>query len=234
MSTWVPANKYDRCRFLLSRGFLEEMDIQWLVHDVFPSHPHWREKKRGGVKTVVIKRASRALGQQPTFCFHIVHNDGSMVDISYQKCCHKGHGKSSKRRDVCKACRQAISHIIRKFRDGVQYPFSCPITGIMVYSNADCGIDHYDMTFSEVFNAWLEDESCRWSLNDLYADVRRGDKDNTVTHFKSKAIVDSFVAFHNAHTHLRPVSIMESKWSKHKENEIDDNDDDEHLDETVK
>ena len=68
----------------------------------------------------------------------------------------------------------------------------------------------------------------------MYADVRRGDKDNTVTHFKSKTIVDSFVAFHNAHTHLRPVSILENRWSKHTENEIDDNDDNEHLDETVK
>ena len=87
--------------------------------------------------------------------------------------------------------------------ESIELPFVCPITGEVVYDKRDVHIDHYDMTFRQLFDEWVKGKD----IEELYRMTLRSNKDNdTNTYFDNEEICNDFIEFHNKHTHLRAVS----------------------------
>lgn len=64
-------------------------------------------------------------------------------------------------------------------------------------------IDHYDLTFAELFNLWVNTRD----IDYLYSQINDTSKDcETNVYFINQEIIDDFVQHHNSHTHLRAVS----------------------------
>lgn len=102
-----------------------------------------------------------------------------------------------------RACRTSVREVIDEFRKNIQIPFICPITGDEIYNKHDIHVDHYDMTFEDLFYMWLENKD----IDYLYSKIQKSSDDNIIEPFiDDKDINDDFLKFHNSHTHLRFVS----------------------------
>ena len=184
------------CRYILehSDGKVEDKYSSFLLKYIFPCHYRWKEKEGVGVDHIEVR--PDGCGKS---CFYIVRKDLTVTDISYLVAITPPNMKGK----VKKACRTAVRPIIESIRNSVVLPYKCPITGDLITSMDDIQIDHYDMCFNDVFELWIKDKD----LDRLYADVRKSGIDgSTVTSFADESIIKDFIAFHNAHTHLRVVS----------------------------
>jgi hypothetical protein len=79
----------------------------------------------------------------------------------------------------------------------------CPITGLVLVKG-NVHIDHYDLTFDEMFKLWIsQEEICEEYLLEQIEPTL----DNTFeTRFKDTDLDIDFVRFHNANCKLRAVS----------------------------
>ena len=161
------------------------------LYCLFEEHPHWKEKEGCGLDHFEVRR-----GLYGKKSFYIVRLDGTSIDISYRKAIYS---YPSKRLDVMKACRTVISPIIEMYRNQIKLPFVCPITDDVVTDKSNIHIDHYDLTFKELFDLWMEDKD----IDELYDKLS---KSNNEVHFDDPLLTLDFYQFHNDHTHLRAVS----------------------------
>lgn len=185
-----------KCREILhnTRRFVDDESARFLLGQIFPNHPEWDEKQGIGVDHLEVRPDGHG-GR----CFYIVRRDGSFTDISFVASIYP----PKKKNDVLKACRSVIRPLIERMRESIKLPFICPITGEIVYDKHNVHIDHYDMTFMELFNEWVEDKD----IEALYRMTLKSNKDNdTETYFDNDEICADFLEFHNRHTHLRAVS----------------------------
>lgn len=190
------AQKTKRCREILhgTSKIVDEESSRFLIGQVFPNHPEWEEKVGIGIHHLEVR--PNGYGGRG---FWIVRRDGSTTDISFVAAI----SPPKKRTDVMKACRTVIRPEIEKLRATIALPFVCPITGETVSDKRGIHIDHYDLTFREVFDEWMKGKD----LEELYSKTRASNKDNsTDTYFDDEETCRDFLAFHNAHTHLRAVS----------------------------
>ena len=173
---------------------VDKPSADFLIKNIFSNHLRWKNKVGVGIDHIEV--GPNGYGGK---CFFIVRIDGSSTDISYVKSI-----TPEKPIDyVYRACRTAIRPIIKKEREKIELPFVCPITNEIIYNIDDIHIDHYDLTFDEVFNEWIKDKD----INELFNKTLDSSKDNsTITYFDDKEIIKDFVEFHNNHTHLRAVS----------------------------
>ena len=186
----------EKCREILYKTDFEIKDIDdniFLI-SLFERHPEWNLKKGVGIKSISV-----ISGSFNSKCFQINRIDGSTTDISFTKCI----SNPSKLSQVKKACRAAIRPEIIKFRkDNVVYGNAiCPFTKDPLYPD-NTHIDHYDLTFDEMFLLWSADKSIV-QLFKLINDT----KDNCFdTYFTDKEVESDFIKFHNQHCKLRAVS----------------------------
>ena len=174
--------------------FVNEEWSKFLIEEVFPNHPDWEAKVGIGIDHLEV-RPDKFRGR----CFYIIRRNGSFTDISFKAAIYPPNKKA----DVKSACRSAIQPMIARIRSAIRVPFKCPITGEDVIDKRDAHIDHYDLTFNEVFNEWIKGKD----IDALYERTRRSNKDNdTFTYFDDEDICKDFLEFHNQHTHLRVVS----------------------------
>jgi hypothetical protein len=179
-------------------GFIFEQntaDYNFLLR-IFQGHPEYHIKAGSGISNIYIAKGL----EYSTRCFFITRIDGSTSDISYIRSID---GATTKISDIKCACRSAVKDVIARRRDKVQFGVSiCLISG-EVLTNENTHIDHYNMPFDEVCNAWLKNQNIEFvhsCLNDTSADNVQE------ISFASKAIRESFIAFHNANTRLRAVT----------------------------
>lgn len=186
----------DFCKKVLDEidGVVPECVECFLVGDILMKHPHWEKKIGDGYDHIEVRR-----GLYGKKGFFIVRSDGSSIDISYRKAIYS---YPSKRAEVMKACRTAISPIIEMFRNQIVLPFKCPITGEIVTNISDVHIDHYDKTFKDLFDVWMKDKN----VDELYDKIVRSKDDSGEVRFSDPYITMDFYQFHNSNTHLRPVS----------------------------
>lgn len=186
----------NRCRKILNdtSKIVDKPSTDFLINNIFPNHLRWKNKVGVGIDHIEVR--PDIYGGK---CFYIIRIDGSFTDISYVKSI-----TPEKPIDyVYRACRAAIRPIIKEEREKIKLPFVCPITNEIIYNIDDIHIDHYDLTFDELFNEWIKDKD----INELYKKTLDSSKDNsTITYFYDKEIIKDFVEFHNKHTHLRAVS----------------------------
>lgn len=188
--------KKERCSAILNSYKIGDVvsvqDARFLL-SIFENHPQWQMKKGVGIKSIsVVKNTFNR-------CFQINRIDGTFTDISFLHSI-KEHSRLS---IVKKACRDAIRGHIVRFRDeNVVFGQSvCPFTG-EILTKANTHIDHYDLTFEEMFTLWR----AKYDLEYLYSKVNETIDNSVVTSFSDASIISDFVAFHNANTKLRAVS----------------------------
>lgn len=171
--------------------------IKFLLN-LFSKHPDWEVKMGVGVEYIYI-----GISSYGNKCFYIKRIDASVIDISFNACLD---GSPSKLAVIKSACRHAIKDIIQKKRqqvliDGAQ----CPITGDPLLNARDFHIDHYDLTFAELFDKWIENKNIDvvfFATNCKPNDV------SSETKFTDQLIKQDFINFHNANTNLRAVSVF--------------------------
>ena len=186
----------NRCREILNdtSKIVDKPSTDFLINNIFPNHLRWKNKVGVGIDHIEVR--PDIYGGK---CFYLVRVDGSFTDISYVKSI-----TPEKPIDYVKrACRTAVEGKIMEKRESITLPYTCPITGEIIWDMSNIHIDHYDLTFDELFNDWIKDKD----INELYKKTLDSSKDNsTITYFNDKEIIKDFVEFHNKHTHLRAVS----------------------------
>lgn len=188
------------CRYILNdtdvNGIVKPHYANWLIKNVFVKHWRWEIKKGVGIDHIEVRLCS---GYNHTKEFWIVRTDGTETDISYIKCL----SPNDKIKEIKKACRTAIEPEIIKVKNTVKFPFLCPILGIQINDMEQIEIDHYDLTFEELFKKWISDKDVDELYNNLLSSKKDGE---TITEFDDIDIINDFVDFHNKNTHLRAVS----------------------------
>jgi Protein of unknown function (DUF3223) len=188
----------EKCRNILykysNHPTISNIEDRNFVLQLFEQHPEWNLKKGVGIKSISVIN-----GSFNTKCFQLNRIDGSSTDISFTKCI----SNPTKISQVKKACRSAIRPEIIKFRnENVIYGISfCGFTNEILYPD-NTHIDHYDITFDEMFLLW----SANKSIEQLYKLINKT-KDNCFeTYFTDKELIADFTKFHNQHCKLRAVS----------------------------
>lgn len=189
------------CRELLAKYpagsiIYDTQDINFLI-TLFSKHPEAEEKQGIGIRTILTIKNP----QFNSTCFAIQRVDGTIVDISYHTCID---GAPTPLAEVKKACRRAIQPIILDFRQTVYFGHdTCEFTGEVLYPD-NTHIDHYDLTFKDLFNEWMTDKS----IPDLHSKINHEaiKTFSGETCFTDPTISADFISFHNDNTHLRAVS----------------------------
>lgn len=194
----------ERCRKILySSNVVSKQDEKFLIDNVFSFHYDWDNKKGCGVHHIIVSPEPKYNGK----CFWIVRNDGTVTDISFtdpiKGLNNKEYEEKRKWNTVCAACRQAVEKITRKMRNEVDLPFTCPITGEVIYDRREIDIHHFDLKFNELFKEWIKDKD----IDELYEMTRKSSKcGETSTYFDNERIKLDFIDFHNRNTHLMAIS----------------------------
>jgi hypothetical protein len=191
--------KKEKCKEILKKTsngieITELEDIKFLI-GVFENHSEWDVKKGSGINKISVNRTE----PYNTKCFFIHRTDGSITDISYKHCLQP----LTKLAYIKMACRSAVSEIIINYRDNVEFGLvCCPFTDeLLTLKNTQ--IDHHNLTFAELFNKWIVDKD----VDILYEKLNTTKDEISSTYFTDLNIVNDFISFHNANTHLRAVSI---------------------------
>jgi len=175
--------------------FLEQNDFITVL-ELFKTHPSWKKKEGNGIAKiqVIIDK-----WKNKNYLLHRI--DSSTTDISF---IIAARGKSdSLKKKLMSACRNAIQQIILEQKDKIKYGIQqCPITN-QILTKENTHIDHYDLTFKEVFDKWIKN----FDIQELQKKLNDSSKDLVVEDFFiDEEIKKNFVEFHNANTHLRPIS----------------------------
>ena len=190
--------KINKCREILHKTpvgipIMDKEDCEFLL-SVFLGHSEWEDVEGCGVSYITTQKTKYG-----TKCFYIFRLDGTSTDISFM---HSIKNRSPKA-EIKLACRTAIQPIIASFKkSNVIYGKStCPFTG-EVLTQDNTHIDHYDLTFNELFREWIKGKK----LSELKEAINKREDHNITTYFIDKNIESEFVVFHNRNTNLRAIS----------------------------
>lgn len=178
-----------------SDTIVNKKNSRFLIENVLCNHPDWFTKRGCGIDHIEVRK--NKYGQK---CFYIVRSDGTDTDISFTKSISNPNNITI----LMRACRSAIRPLIIKFKeDTIKLPFTCPITGEVINEHHLVHVDHYDLTFEELFYKWLKDKN----VDDLYKKTLESKRDGYIgTEFNDPNVIANFIDFHNNNTHLRLVS----------------------------
>ena len=103
--------------------------------------------------------------------------------------------------------RNAIDPIISDFRKRFE-PFVYDGTEVSRVEDAD--VDHYDLSFKALADIWIEKNG---GIEALYEKVNLTEDNSSTTSFTDTTLIEEFVSFHNANTHLRflPKDVNRAK-----------------------
>jgi hypothetical protein len=172
--------------------YVRPEDFNFLI-EIFQNHDEWIEKRGVGISNI-----STILTGYKNKCFVLHRTDGTTTDISYVASIKN----ISKLDNIKKACRNAIYPIIQDFKKNVKYGIDrCSISGdILTPENTH--IDHYDLTFNEMFVEWLTN----YNIEILYNMINKTKDNSTQTIFNNSTVERDFIEFHNNNTKLRAIT----------------------------
>jgi hypothetical protein len=162
--------------------------------NLFSRHSEWDMKRGCGIKSITVKKDF--YGNK---YFYLNRVDGTGTDISFVHCI-------SERKPIAiikQACRYAVRNEIEAYRrKNVQYGVTtCPITGD-VLTQDNTHIDHYDLTFQQMFDRWIAGRS----IDELFKKINKTDDNSLLTYFTCDLLISEFIEFHNKHCKLRAVT----------------------------
>lgn len=179
-------------------GTILELTDHDLVEALLNWHPNSEQKIGIGVRS--IKKVISAKWKTPGFM--ILRTDGSSTDFSWRQCLYP----RTKRADVVKACREAVSGQIMEYRndflDKWEGPYTCPIT-LKDTPVTELHVDHTPpWTFAVIFDAWIKANKINISTVKL-----EGHGDNSeMIEFADSELAESFANCHLKFAKLRMVS----------------------------
>lgn len=172
---------------------LNDKDYSFMIY-ILSCHPNWLQKSYNGVKSIkVIKDSFNGR------CFAIVDNNDQIFDISFMKAINK----PNKINEIIDTCRSIIYPAVKdyKLKNFSHYKTNCAICKRMLFLK-DTHVDHYDLTFQDLFNKWIKDKN----IDYLYSQIPF--KHNEIQFYRSfdnEQLNKDFYQFHNKNTHLRLV-----------------------------
>lgn len=204
--------KKNKCKGILNSGsdiVRDKEDFEFLC-EIFKEHDEYELKIKGQkIIKISIKKSSHG-----SKCFYITREDGTETDISYVSCLDSK--KNKKLKDIRSACRETIVPLILKEREKLQFPFKCPLSGVIINSIKDVHIDHYDLDFKDVADLWIKENG---GIENIYKYVCETKDNETVTYFTEENIKENFIKFHNEHTHLRAIYKRENLSTRKRKKE---------------
>jgi hypothetical protein len=187
-----------QCRYILNRydvkAFVTDPDDEAFLLDLFQRHPEWEQKKGVGIDVIQIQKSE--FGSR---CFVLLRLDGTSTDISFQKCLRK----PTKEQAIRQACRTAIRPRIYAYREAnvIYGETRCAVTG-EILTKKNTTIDHYDLTFDEMFRLWVSNQY----IDLVYAGLAPSTDHSYGRVFADISIVEDFIRFHDDHCKLRAVT----------------------------
>jgi len=162
------------------------------LHLLIALHPDAERKIGSGVDHFKVERNALGAGQG----LWLVRSDGTEASFSYKRCItgvrQSSYGK------VCEALRFSVRSQLIAFRETLQIPAKCAISGKDIVHRSDLHIDH-QIPF--------------WRLLQDFAEIQQVDLSqlDTVGSGETLALVNqnvsrAFEAFHQAHAKLQPSS----------------------------
>ena len=166
-----------------------------------------KSNKLKGLKIVeVYVRKSKNF---PNLQFWIKREDGTETDISYPNCI----SPRKKIDEISDACRRAVESIITEYKFKHVYPTTSDLSGQSIVCIDEAEVDHYDMDFVELVNNWV---SLNGGEEKIYSKINETEDGSEITEFTDGALVESFIQYHNSHTHLRLITVEENRKRKKK------------------
>lgn len=166
-----------------------------------------KSNKLKGLKIVeVYVRKSKKF---PNLQFWIKREDGTETDISYLNCI----SPRKKIDEISDACRRAVESIIMEYKIKHVYPTTSDLSRQSIVCLDEAEVDHYDMDFVELVNNWV---SLNGGEEKIYSKINETEDGSEITEFTDGALVESFIQYHNSHTHLRLITVEENRKRKKK------------------
>lgn len=163
-------------------------------------HPLWPIISEGGIDHLEV-----ALHEKyKTKHIRVVKPNGEKWPISYREGIYppKGGLQECATEQIRHCCREAIEPEVRQLLYNTEFPCICPIDGTVISNSSEVHVDHYDLTFDEVFKAWMENKD---AITMFYT-VIDWSFEHAGERFCEERVRENFIKFHDAHTHLRVVS----------------------------
>ena len=173
-------------------------------------HPEWYRKTNG---EEVIRYEVRDSGAYHTKCFYLV-TAYETTDIGISGC-KKKNPSSDEYMDsnIKAACRYAIdkpiiSPLRKKYENRIASGeiIKSAISSNIITDISELHIDHYDMTFNELVEAFINQERREY----LFSKINMGEQNSPHTRFVDSEIEDKFISFHEKNTHLRAITKKEN------------------------
>lgn len=139
--------------------------------------------------------------------FWIKREDGTKTDISYINCIRP----RKKIDEISDACRRAVDDIITKYKYDHVYPTNSELSGQKIASADEAEVDHYDMDFVDLVSNWV---NLNGGEEYIYSKINETEDGSEITEFTDSELTESFIQFHNLHSHLRIVTIDENRKRK--------------------
>ena len=132
--------------------------------------------------------------------FWIKREDGTETDISYPSCIDPRKPID----EIKDACRRAVESIITEYNFKHVYPTISDLSGQYIQCPDEAEVDHYDMDFVELVNNWV---SLNGGEEKVHSKINETEDGSEITEFTDRDLVESFIQYHNSHTHLRLLTI---------------------------
>ena len=194
-----------KCKKMLN-GELE-LNVTWLIENIFINHPNFNKKVEGGLKDIIIKK-----NKYNEKGFYILKNDNSITDISF----YKSISYPSKKTEISKGLRNIIKKDIYEYRKQVflKEKVYCEICHKRIFNNLNCHIDHKHPTFNNIVNYFLKDKN----IDDLFNLLKGFENNSEEKYFSDEKIISDFYILHKNIAKLQ-VLCSKCNLSKKKENE---------------
>lgn len=173
-------------------------------------HPDWYLKTKG---EEVIRYDIRNSGTFGTKCLYLV-TENSTTDIGFRGCLKNvPSNKAYMDFNIKAACRNAINKpIISPLRKKYELKLlagekiKSELSSQEIKTMHDLHIDHYDKPFKDIVDDFINQEG----RESLFSKINMGEQDSPTTRFMDSEIINKFISFHNANTHLRVITRKEN------------------------
>lgn len=198
----------ERCKKILnsykSGDRLNQFDKEFMIS--FFMQLAKRNKLKGqNIVEIYVRKSAHFRNLQ----FWIKREDGTETDISYPSCIDPRKPID----EIKDACRRAVESIITEYKFKHVYPTISDLSGQYIQCPDDAEVDHYDMDFVELVNNWV---SLNGGEEKVHSKINETEYGSEITEFTDRELVESFIQYHNSHTHLRLITIEENRKRKKK------------------
>lgn len=198
----------ERCKKILNSykngDRLNRIDEEFMI-DFFIQLAKSNKLKGQNIVEIYVRKSAYFRNQQ----FWIKRQDGTVTDISYLSCIDPRKPIE----EISDACRRAVESIITEYKFKHVYPTTSDLSGQSILCPDDAEVDHYDMDFVELVSNWV---SLNGGEEKVHSKINETEDGSEITEFTDRSLVESFIQYHNSHTHLRLITIEENRKRKKK------------------